>query len=151
MRARHVARAGDVVQHAGHGREDVVGGEMPDARVDRRQTVDVEDEERSICSRRPRACAADLTVEERMEGRAVVEIGQRVALGDGIGLAGLPATLSSVGRVMLRTFSSDVMSISLNLRSGVLVSTASIPGSFGESRSGIARPLRMGLASRGLS
>ena len=37
------------------------------------------------------------------------------------------------------------MSISLNRRSGVLVSTASIPGSFGESSSGIARPLRIGL------
>ena len=41
------------------------------------------------------------------------------------------------------------MSISLNWRSGVRVSTASMPGSFGESRSGIASPLRIGLPSRG--
>jgi hypothetical protein len=46
---------------------------------------------------------------------------------------------------MLSTFSSDVMSISLKRRSGVRVSTASIPGSVAESSRGTARPPRIGV------
>ena len=85
--ARQVARPGHVVQHARDRREHVVGGEVADARVDRREAVDVEHEQ---CERlAPASGAADLAVEKRVERRAVVEIGQRVALGNRIGLAKL--------------------------------------------------------------
>ena len=85
--AGKVARADQVVQHASDRRENVVGGEVADARIDRREAVDVEDEQRERLA--SASGAADLEVEKRVESRAVVEIGQRVALGNRIGLAKL--------------------------------------------------------------
>ena len=68
-------------------RENVVGGKVADARIDRREAVDVEDEQRERLA--SASGAADLAVEKGMESRPVVEIGQRVALGNRIGLAKL--------------------------------------------------------------
>ncbi len=55
---------------------------MADPRVDRREPVDVEHEESHLLASAPRA--SDLEVEQGMEGRPIVEVRQRVALGHGI-------------------------------------------------------------------
>ena len=85
--ARQVVVAGRLEEHPCDPGEHVVGGEMADAGVDRRQPVDVDDEERQ---RPPRpAGARDLALEQRVEGAPVVDPCQRVELRDGIRLAEL--------------------------------------------------------------
>ena len=83
--AGKVVMAGDVTKQGSDLHEDVIGREMPDARVDRRQPVDVEHEQRQRLA--PSARATELAVEQRMERSTVVELGQGVELGHGIGLA----------------------------------------------------------------
>ena len=82
--ARQVTRAGDVVQDRAMRREHVVRGEVADPRVDRREPIDVEHEQGHLLA--PASSTSDLEVEERVEGRSVVELRQRVALRHGIGL-----------------------------------------------------------------
>ena len=117
--------------------EDGVRREVPDLCVQGREPVDVEHDERERLVRAPGP--PDLAVEQRVEGLPVVELGQRSV--SGTGSASRSASVPSrAGRVSATTFSSDVMSGSLNRRSGERVRTASIPGSLGDSSSGTARP-----------
>ena len=64
---------------------------MADARVDRREAVDVEHEQRELLA--SASGSADLAVEQGVEGRAVVEVRQRIAIGHGIRLAQLERRL----------------------------------------------------------
>ena len=76
--ARQVARAGHVVEHARDRGEHLVGCEVADARVDRREAVDVEHEQRERLTSSSRS--SDLAVEQGVERGPVVEIRQRIAI-----------------------------------------------------------------------
>ena len=62
-----------------------VGGESADLRVERREAVDVDEqeEERALGETRP----SDLVIEDGLEGVVVVEPGEQVELGHHVGLA----------------------------------------------------------------
>ena len=83
IRQGDVARPGDVLEYLRDGREHVVGREVADACVDRREAIDVEHEEGHLLA--TSSCAPDLEVEQGVESGSIVEIRQRIALGHGIG------------------------------------------------------------------
>ena len=146
--AREISRSRGIVQHAGDLGEHAVGGELAELGVELGQTVDVEHEQSEWLA--PSSRAGDLALQERVEGGSVVERRQRIALRHRVRLTQLERGLEC-GLVTLSTSSSDVMSSSLKRRFGVRVRTASIPGSFGESSSGTARPERIGSLRDGAS
>ena len=97
IRHGQVVLAAGVPQAGGDLREDGIRGEVADLRVQRREPIDVEHEERERLADTARA--SHLAVEEGVERLPVVELGERIGVGDRIGFAQRERALEGRPRV----------------------------------------------------